>query len=64
METALLSGKGSTQRPLAVDAETFATNWEAIFGGKPSGTSDQELTGEQEARYICSGAVRESGRTA
>ena len=24
-------GKGSTPRPLSVDAETFANNWDAVF---------------------------------
>jgi hypothetical protein len=27
-------GKGDTPRPLSVDQETFANNWEAIFGKK------------------------------
>lgn len=27
-------GKGSTPRPYSVDAETFANNWDSIFGKK------------------------------
>ena len=27
-------GKGSSARPKSVDAETFANNWDAIFGKK------------------------------
>jgi hypothetical protein len=26
-----MSGKGDTPRPLSVDAETFASNWDLIF---------------------------------
>lgn len=32
-----MSGKGDTPRPLSVDQETFASNWDAIF--KPLGHS-------------------------
>lgn len=32
-----MSGKGDTPRPFAVDAETFDSNWEAIFGKKQVG---------------------------
>lgn len=28
-------GKGSDPRPKSVDSETFANNWDAIFGKKP-----------------------------
>ncbi len=28
------NGKGDTPRPLSVDTETFANNWERIFGKK------------------------------
>lgn len=28
------NGKGDTQRPLSVDQETFATNWDRIFNSK------------------------------
>lgn len=27
-----MSGKGSKQRPQSVDSETFASNWDQIFG--------------------------------
>ena len=29
-----MSGKGSKQRPAVVSRETFANNWDAIFGKK------------------------------
>ena len=29
-----MSGKGSAPRPFSVDAETFADNWQRIFGAK------------------------------
>ena len=29
-----MSGKGSAPRPYAVDAKTFASNWDRIFGKK------------------------------
>lgn len=32
-----MSGKGDTPRPITVDAETFASNWEAVFGKKQLG---------------------------
>jgi hypothetical protein len=28
------AGKGDTPRPLSVDPDTFAKNWDAIFGKK------------------------------
>jgi len=31
-------GKGDTQRPKSVSAETFANNWELAFGKKDSTT--------------------------
>ena len=33
-------GKGSAPRPLSVDAETFANNWDAIFKKRPSDYQD------------------------
>lgn len=30
-----MSGKGSAPRPYTVDRETFASNWDRIFGKKP-----------------------------
>lgn len=29
-----MSGKGSAPRPFSVDPETYASNWDAIFGKK------------------------------
>lgn len=34
-----MSGKGHKPRPFSVDGETFASNWEAIFGNKQVGHS-------------------------
>lgn len=47
-------GKGSTPRPFEVDHETFASNWNQIFGKKSnernqSGTSNQVHSGERSA---------------
>ncbi len=35
-----MSGKGSRQRPLSVDPEIFAVNWDNIFGKKLGGDYD------------------------
>ena len=35
-----MSGKGSTARPFDIDAETFASNWDAIF--KKKGQDDSQ----------------------
>jgi len=32
-------GKGDTQRPASVDANTFANNWELAFGKKKESTT-------------------------
>ena len=39
-------GKGDTPRPISVDQNTFASNWEAIFGKKKKEVVDdnQQLT--------------------
>ena len=39
-----MSGKGDTPRPFSVDADTYASNWDAIFRGvgeqsKPMGSN-------------------------
>lgn len=34
-----MSGKGDTPRPLSVDQDTFASNWDAIFSKKQVGHS-------------------------
>lgn len=34
-----MSGKGDTPRPFSVDSDTFASNWDAIFGNKQMGHS-------------------------
>ncbi len=44
-------GKGSAPRPFGVDHNTFASNWDQIFGkksnGNQSGTSNQVHSGER-----------------
>ena len=32
-----MSGKGSAPRPFSVDADTYASNYDAIFGASPNG---------------------------
>lgn len=32
-------GKGDTPRPLSIDAETFANNWDLAFGKKKESTT-------------------------
>ncbi len=39
-----MSGKGSTPRPFSVDAETFADNWQRIFGAKSDDSSITEAS--------------------
>lgn len=34
--------KGSNARPLSVDADTYAARWDATFGAKPEGSSQEE----------------------
>ena len=38
-------GKGSTPRPFSVDQDTFASNWDKIFGKK---NQEEELKGNQD----------------
>ena len=38
-----MSGKGSTARPFAVDADTFASNWDAIFRKGQEETQPSEV---------------------
>ena len=35
-----LSGKGSAPRPFSVSAETYTSNWDAIFNRKDAGAKD------------------------
>jgi hypothetical protein len=35
-------GKGDTPRPFSVDAKTFESNWDAIFGKKKKVESQEE----------------------
>jgi hypothetical protein len=34
-------GKGSRARPFSVDQKTFDTNWDAIFGRRPTQTNTE-----------------------
>lgn len=38
-----MSGKGDTQRPLAVDEQTFASNWERIFNQGKTPEPEKEV---------------------
>lgn len=38
--TAWEGGKGSAPRPLSVDGDTFASNWDRIFGQDCKGQAD------------------------
>lgn len=42
-----MNGKGDTPRPLSVDEQTFADNWQRTFGPKPE-TPSREF-GERAA---------------
>lgn len=37
-----MSGKGSKQRPMKVDRETFEQNWDLIFGDKEKESKSKE----------------------
>lgn len=43
-----MSGKGDTPRPYSVKADEFASNWDRIFGAKPS--DGRDAAGEQAAQ--------------
>lgn len=40
-----MSGKGSAPRPYSVDRETFAANWERVFGKGARPTVPADLVG-------------------
>jgi hypothetical protein len=40
-------GKGSSPRPYSVDKDTYASNWDAIFGKKKK----EDNTGVQKTEY-------------
>lgn len=44
-----MSGKGDTPRPLSVDAETFANNWDLIFKKPVVPTTDNPVLLDEEA---------------
>ena len=43
-----MSGKGSKQRPMKVDRETFEQNWDLIFGDKEKESKSKETVDTQE----------------
>jgi hypothetical protein len=45
-------GKGDTPRPLSVDANTFANNWDAIFGKKKKEIDDKTLDVYNDERLV------------
>ena len=56
--TAWEGGKGSAPRPLSVDGDTFASNWDRIFGQDCKGQAD----GLQGMRTPQEGAGRAQGQ--
>ena len=45
-------GKGDTPRPISVDANTFADNWERTFGKKKKEVSDTTLQAYNDERLV------------
>jgi len=43
-----MSGKGSAPRPYSVDADTFASRWDAIFGKKEGQGESQPVSVNDE----------------
>ena len=41
-----MSGKGDKRRPTKVDQDTFASNWERIFGKKNESTTNESKEGD------------------
>ena len=41
-----MSGKGSAPRPFGVDADTFASNWDAIFRKDKEGQGESQPDSE------------------
>lgn len=39
-------GKGSSPRPYSVNQETFANNWDRIFGSKKSVSTEEDKRGD------------------
>ena len=48
-----MSGKGSAPRPFGVDADTFASNWDAIF------KKDKQGQGESHPKEADDGSDKE-----
>lgn len=46
-------GKGSSPRPFSVDQETFANNWDQIFGKKKTVAAEQPADKNQCWCYNC-----------
>lgn len=65
--TAWEGGKGSAPRPLSVDGDTFASNWDRIFGQDCKGQTDglQGMRASQEGSGGAQGqgqGARQEGR--
>lgn len=52
-------GKGSRPRSFSVDQETFANNWERVFGKKEKKKSDQEII-EEVSKLIAEETLTET----
>ena len=68
--TAWEGGKGSAPRPLSVDGDTFASNWDRIFGQDCKGQADglqgmratQEGSGAEDRQGQGGGGQGNQGR--
>lgn len=47
-----MSGKGSRPRPFSVSQDTFASNWDAIFGKAKLQASDEEIAAYDNERLV------------
>lgn len=47
-----MNGKGDAPRPLSVNSETFASNWERVFGSKAPHTKKSSVIDEQKFQYL------------
>ena len=45
-------GKGDTPRPISVDANTFADNWERTFGKKKKEVDEKALQAYNDERLV------------
>ena len=45
-------GKGSSPRPFSIDQQTFANNWDAIFGKKAKTVDNADLNVYNDERLV------------